>query len=485
MLINVTNLTFSYEGSYDNIFENVSFSIDTDWKLGLVGRNGRGKTTFLRLLKGDYEYVGNISGGVDFEYFPYEVEDISVNTIDVVDRINHMYEYWQLQRELSLLDVLEDVLYRPFESLSNGERTKVLIATMFLKENKFLLIDEPTNHLDTEGRKKLAQYLKSKKGYILVSHDRAFIDECVDHILSLNKLNIDVQKGSFSSWWENKENRDRANEEENRKLKKEIKRLSEASKRTDNWSNKVEKSKRGAADKGFVGHKAAKMMKTSKNIEARQNMMIEDKRDLLKNIELVDTLKLQAETYHSNLLITAKDLSVSYGAYSVFCDLSFDIFNGDKVVIQGKNGTGKSTVLKLISGCDISYSGAFQMGSGIKVSYVPQDTSFLPGDLSVFAEERKIDESLFKTILRKFDFSREQFDICMSSYSAGQKKKVLIAASLCEKAHLYLWDEPLNFIDVFSRMQIENMLKDSAMTFAFVEHDSSFCDNVATKKIVL
>ena len=162
-LINITNLTFSYEGSYENIFENVSFQIDTDWKLGFTGRNGRGKTTFLKLLMGKYEYSGTISASVTFDYFPFAVQAGRKNTLDILREINADFEDWELQRELSLLEVGEDVLHRPFETLSNGEQTKVLLAVLFLQDNHFLLIDEPTNHLDVNARKIVSEYLKSKK----------------------------------------------------------------------------------------------------------------------------------------------------------------------------------------------------------------------------------------------------------------------------------------------------------------------------------
>ena len=158
-LINIQNLTFAYDGSYDNVFENVSFQIDTDWKLGFTGRNGRGKTTFLNLLLGKYSYSGTISASVNFEYFPYNVAEKSVNTIDIVEQIYPDYEYWQIVKELNLLQVDEEVLYRPFETLSNGQQTKVLLAVMFLKENSFLLIDEPTNHLDLQAREIVSRYL--------------------------------------------------------------------------------------------------------------------------------------------------------------------------------------------------------------------------------------------------------------------------------------------------------------------------------------
>ena len=175
------NLTFAYNGSYDNIFTDVSFCLDTDWKLGFCGRNGRGKTTFLKLLMGQYEYSGTISASLDVEYFPYHIADPTQKTFDILAAIAPDAPLWKIQRELSLLSVAEDALTRPFATLSNGEQTKALLAGLFLRENSFLLIDEPTNHLDVMGRETVSRYLYGKSGYILVSHDRVFLDECVDH----------------------------------------------------------------------------------------------------------------------------------------------------------------------------------------------------------------------------------------------------------------------------------------------------------------
>ncbi|MFD1957291.1 Lsa family ABC-F type ribosomal protection protein [Paenibacillus thailandensis] len=490
-LINVANLTFAYDGSYDNIFENTSFQIDTDWKLGFTGRNGRGKTTFLNLLLGKYEYGGTISAQVGFEYFPFHVERKEMNTIDVVENIYPDYEYWILARELSLLKVGEDVLYRSFESLSNGEQTKVLLAALFLKENSFLLIDEPTNHLDMEARKLVSEYLRAKSGFILVSHDRAFLDHCVDHILSINKAGIDIQKGNFSDWWENKQRQDQFELAENEKLKKDIKRLSEAAKRTSNWSHEVEKTKNGTTnsgskvDKGYIGHKAAKMMKRSKSIEHRQQAAMEEKSKLLKNIESADTLKISQLVYHKSRLAELDKVSVVYGGKAVCEPVSFTIEQGDRIALLGKNGSGKSSLLKLICGEPIAYDGTFRKGSQLKISYVPQDTSHLQGNLTDYARNSGIDESLFKSILRKLDFSRVQFEKDISAFSGGQKKKVLIARSLCENVHLHIWDEPLNYIDVISRIQIEELLLEYKPTILFVEHDREFCDNIATKLVEL
>ncbi|WP_059053154.1 ribosomal protection-like ABC-F family protein [Paenibacillus senegalimassiliensis] len=490
-LINVSHLTFAYEGSYDPIFEDVSFQMDTNWKLGFTGRNGRGKTTFLELLLGKHVYSGQISADMEFEYFPFKVLHPEHHTLDVVTEIVPNVVQWELLRELSLLQVGEDVLYRPYQSLSNGEQTKVMLASLFLKENRFLLIDEPTNHLDLAGRELVSEYLNRKSGYILVSHDRSFLDRCVDHILSINKTDITVQKGNFSDWWENKRRQDQRELAENEVLRKDVKRLAEAAKRTGEWSQAVEKTKNGTrisgvkADKGYVSHKAAKMMKRSKSLEQRQQSAIEHKSKLLKSVETSESLKIAQMPYHKTQLAELGRVAIYYGQKQASPDISFSIQQGDRIALTGKNGSGKSSILKLICGEELAYTGTLRIGSRLKISYVSQDTSYLQGNCSDYAREHGIDESLFKAILRKLDFSRIQFEKDMADYSGGQKKKVLIARSLCEQSHLLVWDEPLNFIDVISRMQIENLLLEYAPTLLFVEHDREFCEQIATKVIQL
>lgn len=494
--ISVNHLTFYYDGSYDNIFEDVSFQIDTDWKLGFIARNGRGKTTFLNLLMGKYEYNGTITASVEFDYFPFMVSDKSRDTLAVVEEICPDYEFWRVCRELTLLQVDTDVFYRPFDTLSSGEQTKVMLSVLFSRENHYLLIDEPTNHLDMETREIVSSYLSKKKGFILVSHDRTFLDKCIDHVLIINKTNMEVQQGNFSSWQENKRRQDEYELAGNEKLKKDIKHLMQAARQAHQWADKVESVKIGEKSRvyeqnidsrAYIGEKSRRMQMRRKNLERRQNRAIEEKSSLLKNIETVDDLRLYPLRHHKETLVKTEGLGIAYGEHPVILDFHMEIKNGEKVALRGRNGCGKSSIMKVILSATerMLVRGKTELASGLVLSYVPQDTAHLHGSLSEYASAYGIDETLFKALLRKLDFSRIQFDKRMEEYSGGQKKKVLIARSLCEKAHLYIWDEPLNFIDVFSRMQIEELINKYHPTLLMVEHDRTFVDKIGARIISL
>ncbi len=490
-LIEISHVSFAYEGSDVPVFQDVSVRLDTSWRLGFLGRNGRGKTTLLRLLMGEGEYQGSISAPESFDYFPLSIPDGSMDGLEAARRLRPGLELWRLQRELNRLGLGEGVLHRPFESLSNGERTRFLLALLFLQEGRFPLIDEPTNHLDLRGRELAADYLAGKEGFILVSHDRAFLDRCVDHVLVFNRTGLEVQRGNFSTWWENKKRRDQCERMEQDRLKKDIRRLDEAARRTAGWSDAAERAKKGTRnsglrpDRGFLGHKAAKLMKRAKAVEERRQSAAEEKAGLLRDLETAAELKLHPLSHPQRRILEVKDLCVDYGGGPVCPPLSFTLERGERVALRGPNGAGKSSLLKLLLGQEIPHTGTVWLAGGTQISYVPQDASFLRGDLRTFIRESGLDESLFKAVLRKLDFQRTQFEKDMADYSDGQKKKVLLARSLCQPSHLYLWDEPLNFVDVYARMQIEDLLLTYQPTMIFVEHDRAFTEQVATSVVEL
>lgn len=501
--IRVTNLTFHYEGSFDDIFKTMSFSIDTNWKLGLVGRNGKGKTTFLQLLMGKHPYSGTIQATGGFDYFPYEIstKQNAQSGAEFYREIKPNCEEWRILWELEKLQGTQELFYRPFESLSHGERTKLLLAILFSGEHEFLLIDEPTNHLDQEARQVVKEYLSGKKGYILVSHDRDLLDDCIDHILVLNRKTLEIQSGNFSGWWENKSRRDQFEEAENQKHLQEIATLRKSVERTDHWAKKSENSKigfdpvkehdRSKNTRAYIGGKTKKMQKRVKSYQGRIEKEIQEKESLLQDLELPVSLKICPLPYHRSLLIRAQDLCIRYGEIApwVIRNLSFELFQGERVFLQGKNGCGKSTFLRGILGdyenLQVQQEGTLQVGSGLILSYINQDTGFLQGDIRKFCENRNLDQSLLFAVLRQLDLERVQFSKNLEEYSEGQKKKVLIAASLITPAHLYIWDEPMNYIDIFSRMQIEELIVTYRPTMLLVDHDIRFQEKIATRVVNL
>ena len=503
--IRVKDLTFSYDGSADDVLRNVNFNIDTDWKLGLIGRNGKGKTTLLNLFMGRYEYRGSISAAIGFDYFPYRAggRNLEKTALDLIEMWKTQVELWQVLIQMNELKMDPECLYRSFGTLSFGERTRVMLAVLFAAENEFLLIDEPTNHLDSAAREIVKEYLASKKGFILVSHDRDLLDKVCDHVLVLNRATVEVQAGNFSTWWENKEKRDAFSQAENEKHLKEISKLKKAADRSGRWAEKNENTKigfdpvkehdRSIASRSFIGAKTKKMQARVKSYQMRIGREIEEKEGLLEDLEKVADLKLEPLRFHKEVLIRANDLSLQYeGAQKpLFAGLRFQVRRGDRVILSGENGCGKSSILKAVlqrtdfrdQDTGLLVLGSLEAAAGMTVSYVSQDTSFLKGTLRKICETRGLNESLLLAVLRQLDLGRELFVKKLEDFSEGQKKKVLIAASLITPAHLYIWDEPLNYIDVFSRMQIEKLILTFQPTMLLVEHDVRFQEKIGTSII--
>ena len=491
--ITIQNLHFTYDGDHTPVFEGLDLQLDTNWKLGLVGRNGRGKTTLLRLLAGELEGQGTVSLRQPCIRWPRPVADPSRRTLDILLEGVPPEEEWRLSWELSKLGLGETALDRPFATLSGGEQTRALLAVLFLDEGAYPMIDEPTNHLDGPGRALVADYLRGlDRGFLLVSHDRAFLDGCVDHILALNPTGPELVRGTFSSWFRDKEDRDRGEAARNEKLKREIRRLERAAADRRQKADAVERAKTGISKDGIVKHglrpylgeKSRKGQQQRKNIERRADRAVQEKSGLLKDIERSDSLKLTPLTYHSARLLEGRDLAVTYPGMAGK-PVCFTLDQGDRLCLDGGNGSGKSSLLRMLLGEEVPHIGTLWQASGLSISYVPQRADYLRGDLTAWAEGQGVDRTQFLTVLRKLDFSRELFSRDMGEYSAGQQKKVLLAASLCQSAHLYVWDEPLNYIDLFSRMQIEELLLEYQPTLLFVEHDRVFRENIATGGVEL
>lgn len=489
--IQIKNLTFAYTDQL--IFDKVNINIDDKWKLGLVGRNGRGKSTLLKILVGETEANAEVKISKSFVYFPQTVKDKSQLTLFVLQELAD-FEQWELERELTLLDVDLDTLWRPFSSLSGGEQTKVLLALLFLDEQNYALIDEPTNHLDKASRDKVAVYLQGKAGYILVSHDRNFLNQTTDHTLAIERADLHIYAGNFAIYEEEKRLRDLTEKAQDDKLRKEIGRLKQTAREKEAWSRNLEatksRKKRGfdsetkRVDKGFIGRKAANMMQKSKNLEKRMKEDIADKEKLLRNWEEVPGLAMHVLHSHQKRLLKVENLTAGFEQF-LFQPVSFDIKQGQVIALTGVNGIGKSSLLHVLTG-EFSgrYEGTFDMAHNLTVSQVRQIADN-KGFLSDFVKEENLDLETFLNNLRKLGVERNVFEQKIEHMSQGQQRKVELARALTQPAHLYLWDEPLNYLDVFNQEQIIEMIKREKPSMLVIEHDPYFVEQVADNKIEL
>ena len=487
--IQLKHVTFGYDSQEKTIFNDTSLKLQTEWKLGLIGRNGRGKTTLLKLLQNELPFKGVIQHEQTFHYFPQTVIDKQQSTYDVLQALCSV-DQWKIERELRLLAVDESSLWRPFDTLSGGEQTKVLLAVLFVDEQNYPLIDEPTNHLDQIARQQVVSYLQSKKmGFILVSHDRAFVDEVVDHVLAIEKSQLILYNGNFSVYEEQKAMRDQFEQNQNTKIKKEIGRLKHTAAEKAEWSRSKERDKLGSPkkfgsggipDTGAIGARAARTMKRSKAIVKRMEDQANEKEQLLKDIEYVDPLTMQARKTHHRMLVSAEKVQLGYD-YPLFQPLSFEIEQGQRFALRGANGSGKTTILAAILG---TFSGNLQgnltIPKGITISTVRQNYEDNRGTLAEFAEENGLVYADLLNNLFKLGVERTVFHTRIEQMSMGQRKRVELAKSLATPAELFIWDEPLNYLDVFNHQQIEQVIQMIQPTMIVVEHDARFIDTIAT-----
>ncbi|QBO36209.1 ABC-F type ribosomal protection protein [Periweissella cryptocerci] len=487
--IQIQNLSFRYDNQLTPLFDHVDLQFDASWHLGLIGRNGRGKTTLLNILRGKLEYHGHIVTDLNFQYYPQPIDDMTQNTWNVIRSITSLEEYdqWKILVEFSKLELPEDILERPFTTLSPGQQAKVLLASLFIDEGNFQLIDEPTNHLDIQGREVVAQYLQQKSGFIVISHDRVFLDRVIDHVLSIDRAKISLYKGNYSTWHREKYARDDFERLENEKLKDEISRLSKTAREKSVWSGFRESMKNSAKDSGFVSHKAAKMMKRSKVIEARSNKAITEKEKLLKNLDEVTELTMNYEPLApKQILVSVDDVQVKRNGVVINQPVSFTIKTGERVALNGMNGAGKTTLLHaLFHDRTVTASGKLELQPQLKISYLAQDLSDLHGTLDDYAATQAVGYDELVNVLRKLGFERDIFESNIENMSMGQIRKIALAASLLKPANLYIWDEPLNYLDVLTREQLEDLIIEYKPTMLFIEHDQAFVEHVATQQVNL
>ncbi|CAJ2236028.1 ribosomal protection-like ABC-F family protein [Companilactobacillus paralimentarius] len=477
--IQIKDVSFRYDQMATDLFSKINLKIDESWKLGLIGRNGRGKTTLLKMIMGQLSFSGEIISNLNFYYYPQTVVDKNVLTVEVIKNLAHLedYDLWKIEIELEKLQVDADVLQRKFSNLSPGEQTKVLLAILFLDETGFQLLDEPTNHLDIEGRKTVANYLKGKKGFIVISHDKSFLNPVINHVISIDRNEISVYKGNFDTWQQQRNYQDERELSQKRQLQKDINRLKVTANERKNWALESEVNPDSTA---------RKMMKKAQHVLKQIDKSVSEKQSLLKNIEIEDPLKFNyQELKYPKVFLQVIDLSLKKGEIMV-PRVNFKIEVNQVVSLMGPNGIGKSSIIKSILGLShfFEQSGDIQLVKGLKISYLRQDNE-LQGTIRQLAEQKQIEPELIFSNLRKLGFERYLFEQPIEQMSQGQRRKVALAVSLSEEANLYFWDEPLNYLDVITRQQIIEAIKKQHPTMLLIDHDQDLIDSVSSAKVYL
>lgn len=518
--LELKDLSYYYDEFYHPVFEHVNLRLDSDWNLGLIGRNGKGKTTLLNLLVGELEpSSGTIDRIGSISKFPYSYDKNFVKTMDVVKEctggfatmereLTAMQEaleagngdvdaYCELQeryanaggyelenrilRDLEQFGFSADLLERDFQTLSGGEQTCMYIIALFLRQDPFVMLDEPTNHLDVDKRSLLCHYLKQKKGFILVTHDYEFLDQVVDHVLAINKADITLEQGNYSTWKRNmlqKEEHERKLQEE---LIKEISALEDRAAQNRDWAEVGNKQKCPfKSNERTNGNRA--YMRSAKRSEQRILDDLERKKTLLRNVEEEKSLSLLHQEELEESLLHFEGLSFSYDKKRyLFRNLYLSVEPGDRIWIQGRNGCGKSTLLRIILGeldnKDVSYV------DGIRMAYASQIPRWDKGSMDelILPEQKKA----FDRACDAFDLPKDMYSRPLETFSSGELRKIDLARALSQPSDVLILDEPLNYMDYMFKLQLRKALVEQMVTLIFVEHDREFGKAVATKTLYL
>lgn len=351
------------------------------------------------------------------------------------------------------------------------------MCTLFQADH-FFLLDEPTNHLDLAGRKELVAYLKQKKqGFIIASHDRTFLDQTIDHTLVIERSQVRLENGDLASYEMQQKRRDSHDIQQNAKTRHELKRLKQAALPKENWASQAERQKQNNSH-------ADKVMKRATALKSRAEEQIKQKKTQLKNLEVSEPLSLNYRPTHKQVLVEAKDFTLAYEK-PLFSPLNFEVKAGEIVVLKGNNGSGKTSLFQaLLKSSKATVSGELSLNTQ-NISVVRQDFSADRGTLKEFAQKRELDYTLLLTLLKKLGFERHTFDVLLENMSLGQQKKVQLAASLATPAELYLWDEPLNYLDTYNQDQLLTLLQKTKPALLVIEHDQNFIDQIADTVVKL
>lgn len=486
MLITFEGLCKSYRDKI--IFKDLSGRINKGHKIGLIGENGIGKTTLLKLLcKKESCDLGNMTNNCNILYLEQNHEFKGYKTVFEeaenfsIGKNNAKFE---IEKALALCGLSKDLWSKKAFSLSGGEKTRLLHAKILLCDYDLLILDEPTNHLDETGCTLLIKMLKNlKKTILIVSHDRYFLDETVKEIWQLTSKGLKVYEGNYTKYKATKENEDKNKLLEYEKQQGEIKHLKEIINDRKNWFKSAHDS---AGQNDFLRAKAKKQARIFKAKEKELERLQENPKEKPEEIHSPAFDIINKEILNTKLppfIIKVSNLTKSYDNKVIVCNASFSIGRGDKVALLGENGAGKSTILKIITRSIKDYEGSVKINPSVKIGYFAQEFDNMNLHNTVLEEALSScpNQNEARVLLGSLLFRGSDVEKRAESLSMGERCRLAFAKIILQGINVLILDEPTNHMDIFSRENMESVLKEFKGAVIFVSHDKYFVKNIATK----
>lgn len=506
--INISKVCKSF--GFDLVLNNIDITIQKGEKVGLIGTNGSGKSTILKIIAGQESIDSgslSIRNNISIGYLSQipEEKDIIVKDyinsafkeiIELKEKLERYedklltedykvitkymnlqekfislggYEYeTKIQKILPVFNITEEMLNRNFNTLSGGEKTIISLIRLLLQEPDVLLLDEPTNHLDINKMIWLEKTLKNYKGtIILVSHDRYFMDNVINKVYLLTKRGIEVYHGNYSYYIKESENR----------LLLELKNYKDQQKQITAMENSIKRLREYGKLCGPSGGEI--FFRRAANIEKRLEKLEKlDKPEDKKKLNIT----FDMDSRSGKDVLTINNLYLSYGTKEIFNNLNLSIKYQDRLCLVGDNGVGKSTLIKEI----LKGNNSIKLGSNIKIGYIPQEIEFEDINLSVLEEARKYfigPEQYLRSALFKYLFAGENIHKKIKYLSGGEKVRLKIFCLIQDSYNFLILDEPTNHIDIDTREMLEESLQEFTGTILFVSHDRYFINKIATSII--
>ena len=482
LLLRLENVSHNFGEFY--LFYDVDLVINQNDRIALIGKNGAGKTTLLNIISGNIEPIEgrvlkrndlNISllkqyrldlNKTDPTLYDFIKESVSKNTPEhIVDKT--------VRSLLVGLGFEESQWNRNVSGLSGGELTRLSLGKTLSEKSDLLLLDEPTNHLDLFSIDWLINYLKNYKGaMVIVSHDRTFLKQLCNKYWEINNSKIWEFKGTYKEYIQSREIYINSVNSRKQNLQKEIERLEKMIERYRSWA--TEKMVRQAVIR------ERKLEELKNELEEIQNIEEE------KGIDV----KIPQPTKTGYKVVEVKDLSFSYNKEQKLLEnISFELYEGEKLAILGKNGCGKSTLLKLLIGELENHEGSIEWGYNIKIGYLDQVISNLSQEYDVLNETWELVKDWkdfeVRKYLGRFGFYSSEVFKKVSELSGGELTRLALAKILLEKPNVLILDEPTNHLDILTIESLEQALKEYTGAIIFVSHDQSFIENISNKFLLI